>query len=73
MDAAFELASGYDPALLAGLIRGMIAAFIVLWGVWVMWNSFKLVSSGRLEMGEWGGIVTKTVLLMVFVLIIVGT
>jgi integrating conjugative element protein (TIGR03758 family) len=72
MEAAFELAAGYAPALLGELIRGLIASLIVLWGVWVCWNSYKLVGEERLSIGDWGAITTKTILLVVFVLIIVA-
>lgn len=72
MEAAFELAAGYAPDMLDSLFRGLIASMIVLWAVWVCWNSFKLVGEEKLSLGDWGAVVTKTILLVVFVLIIVA-
>lgn len=72
MGADFAFGAGFTAGDLNLYIRSMIAALITLWGVWVMWKQFQLFGAGRMEVGDWGANAIKTVLLVVFVLILVG-
>lgn len=72
MEAAFNLGAGFSANGLNIFIRSMIAALIMLWGVWTLWKQFQLFGSGRMEVGDWGANAIKMILLLVFVLVIVG-
>ena len=73
MGAEFASGAGFGAGDLSIVIRSMIAALIMLWGVWTMWKQFQLFGAGRMDVGDWGANVIKMILLIVFVLILVGT
>lgn len=62
--SAFQAGSNAKPAEVNLLFLGLLCAALFLWAAWVCLSSFRAFAAGNLSMKQLGGIVARTVLLL---------
>lgn len=62
--SAFQAGSSAKPAEVNLLFLGLLCAALFLWAAWVCLRSFRAFSAGNLSLKQLGGIVARTVLLL---------
>lgn len=61
---AFLAGSSAKPTEVSLLFLGLLCAALLLWAAWVCLRSFRVFSAGNLSLKQLGGIVARTVLLL---------
>ncbi|HAV1239807.1 TPA: TIGR03758 family integrating conjugative element protein [Salmonella enterica] len=62
--SAFQAGSSAKPADVNLLFLGLLCAALFLWAAWVCLRSYKAFATGSISLRQLGGIVARTVLLL---------
>ncbi|HAT6801812.1 TPA: TIGR03758 family integrating conjugative element protein [Citrobacter freundii] len=62
--AAFQAGSAAKPAEVNLLFLGLLCATLFLWAAWVYLSSYRAFAAGNISLKQLGGIVARTVLLL---------
>lgn len=62
--SAFHAGSSAKPAEVNLLFLGLLCAALFLWAAWVCLRAYRAFASGSISLKQLGGIVVRTVLLL---------
>ncbi|EJX0634382.1 TIGR03758 family integrating conjugative element protein [Salmonella enterica] len=62
--SAFQAGSNAQPAEVNLLFLSLLCAALFLWAAWVCLSSYRAFAAGSLSLKQLGGIVARTVLLL---------
>lgn len=62
--SAFQAGSNAKPAEVNLLFLGLLCAALFLWAAWVCLSSFRAFATGSVSLKQLGGIIARTVLLL---------
>ncbi|HBT4924895.1 TIGR03758 family integrating conjugative element protein [Klebsiella pneumoniae] len=61
---AFQAGSSAKPAEVSLLFLGLLCAALFLWAAWVCLRTYRAFAAGHLSLKQLGGIIARTVLLL---------
>lgn len=62
--AAFQAGSSAKPTEMNLLFLGLLSSMLLLWAAWAFLRSYRAFAAGNLSLKQLGGIVGRTVLLL---------